>query len=910
MKAVIRIIVLLFVLITILSALSGLYIDWLWFKDLGYERLFWTPFLSKLLIQLINGTMLFALITGTLISGKHAFIIFYNERLRKKLRLVEEINRPVLTLNQRKINVTILLISAVISFIVSFIVGFTSWLDVLSFINSSSFNVYDPIFHKDLSFYVFKLPFLQTIYNAFFTPILILTIITASFYVITGVIKFYTIKIWKRDSIKISPTARKHIGILLSILFALKAFGYYLDINKLLYSPEGHVTGAGYTDIHATLPGLKILIVASLAGFILSIISIFFKNIRFISLPIPLLLSLSIILYGIFPTLIQSLIVVPNELQKENPYIANEINMTRFAYGLDKIEEKDYPGTKKVSAEDLRFEMETLNNIRLNDPRPMLQIYTQKQGIRLYYKFNDIDVDRYTVNGEYRQVMLAPREVSIPDLDPKAQTFVNTKFKYTHGFGLTASFANAVTSKGLPAFAVKNIPPHTDFPEMTLTQPRIYFGELTNDWVVVNTKFKEFDYPRGNDNAENSYQGKTGIKFTTFNKLMLSLYHATPRFYLSREVTSESRILLYRNIIERVVKLTPFIKFDNDPYAVIDHGRIKWIIDGYTTASTLPYSSKYKNQNFNYIRNSVKVIIDSYDGTVDYYTVDYSDPILKTYKKIFPGIFKDMEDMPDSLKAHLRYPETLFKIQCEMLNTFHMTNPKVFYNKEDAWDIAKELYDSTPQRVEPYYTILKLPGEDKAEFILMQPFTPASSETNTRNNLIAWLAARMDGDKYGQLLLFKLPKNIEIDGPFQIESRIDQDPDISRQLTLWNQKGSSVIRGNLLVLPIAGNFLFVEPIYIQSDTTGSIPEMKRVVVAYEDKLIMTETLGEALKEIFGRNAPVPSAPIQELPPEEQPQIPEEDTLIPDKPDISSILQQIQQMREMLDALERQINNLQ
>ncbi len=905
MKQVFKIIILFIILIAVLSGISGMYVDWLWFKDLGYEALFWTPLLSKLLIQVINGTMLFLLISATLLSGRHAFATFYNEKFRKKIRLVDEINQPFVAISQRKVTLLLLLISAIISVVVSFIVGFTGWLDVISFFNSSSFNYSDPLFSKDLSFFVFKLPFLLTIYNAFFSPVVILTIFTFCFYVITGVIRFYSIRIWKKDAVAISDRARRHIGILLIIIFLFKAFGYYLDMFQLVYSQKGHVIGAGYSDIHAALPALKFLLAVSILSFFLSVFSVFAKDVRFMTIPIPFLFVISIVFYGIVPSLVQSFVVVPNELQKETPYIENEIRLTRFAYGLDKIEERDYPGNKTVTASDLKQEMHTLNNIRLNDPRPMMQIYTQKQGIRLYYKYNDIDIDRYTIDGEYRQVMLSPREISIPDLE--SPTFINTKFRYTHGFGLTASFANAVTPKGLPAFAVSNIPPQTDFVELSIKEPRIYFGELTQDWVVVNTKFKEFDYPLGNENADNTYQGKTGITFTPLNKMMLSLHQATPRFYLSREVTAQSRILLYRNIMDRVQKLVPFLRFDGDPYAVVDNGRIKWIIDGYTTANTIPYSTKYTNQDFNYIRNSVKAVIDAYDGTVDFYAVDQEDPILQTFMKIFPGVFKDITEMPFSLKSHLRYPETMFRIQSDMLGTFHMTNTKVFYNKEDPWSVAKELYGSSPQNVEPYYVIMKLPGEEKPEFVLMLPFTPASSQTNSRNNMIAWLAARMDGEHYGELVLFKLAKNIEIDGPFQIESRIDQDPDISRQLSLWNQKGSSVIRGNLLVLPIGGNFLFVEPIYLQSTTSGSIPEMKRVIVAYEDQLIMSTSLEEGLKEIFGRNAPTLTS--QQEVSDDETEEPGDNTTSPESPDLTEILEQIKRMREMLDSLENQLTNL-
>lgn len=897
MKIVLRIVFILALLLGVLKAGSGFYEDWLWFTDLGYANLFWTPLISKLVIQIINGTILFIVLSVTLLSSRHAIATFYNEKVRKRIRLVEDMETQSLYLNHKQVTALLLILSAIVSFIISFIVGFTGWLDVLSFFNSSSFNIADPAFNQDLSFYVFKLPFLATIFNAFYPPLVLLTIATGFFYFITRVFKINSFQLWKKDSVTINPTARKHLAILLTVIFALKAFGYYINIFSLVYSQEGHVVGAGYTDIHATLPALKILIVICLLCAVISVLAILFKDTRLLSIPVPTVILLSIILYGIIPSAFQSFIVVPNELEKESPYIAKEIQMTRYAYNLDKIEERDYAGNSVVTSDSLGKEAETLANIRINDTRPMMQVYTQEQGIRLYYKYNDIDVDRYNINGQNRQVMLSVREISTSDLDSKAQTFVNTRFKYTHGYGLTASFANAVTSKGLPAFAVQNIPPQTSFNELSLEEPRIYYGELTKDWVVVNTQVKEFDYPQGNENAENNYNGQTGLKFTPFNKLMLSLSQTTARFYLAQEVTSQSRILLHRNIVERVNKLMPFIKYDNDPYVVIDEGRIKWVIDGYTKANTIPYSTSTSDQNLNYIRNSVKVVVDAYDGTVDFYSIDQEDPVLTTYKKIFPGVFKDISEMPVSLKSHLRYPETFFKIQCQMLNNFHMTNPTVFYNKEDAWNQAKEVRNTQTQNVDPYYVIMKLPNENKAEFVLMQPFTPASSETNIRNNMISWLAARSDGDNYGKLVLYKLPKTVQIDGPFQVESRIDQDPEISKQLSLWNQKGSSVIRGNLLALPFAGNFLFVEPVYLQSNTSGSIPEMKRIVAVLGEKIVMEETLEKAIQGVLGENTPITVQP-EKTPNAENP---------PTNQDINTIKEQIDQIRAILNDLEKQLD---
>jgi uncharacterized membrane protein (UPF0182 family) len=894
------------ILFLLLTASSGLFEDWLWFKDLGYTQLFWTPLLSKLLFQAVNGSILFIFIAGTLLSIRHAIITFVNERLKLRLRLVQNMSRPLLSLSQRKVTVWLIAISAIVSYGVSFVAGFTGWLDVLSFIHATPFGQVDPIFGKDLSFYFFQLPFLKTLFNAFFGPLFLLTLFTTIFYIVTGVLQFHSKKLWRTGAITMG-SARKHLAFLIGILFALKAFGYYVDIYQLLYSIHGHVVGAGYTDLTATLPALKVLIVMSILGSILAFISLVFKESRLITLPVVSTFVVGFLIYGIFPTLIQTFVVIPNELNKEQPYIQHEIELTRFGYGLNNITEVNYPGTTPITMSALKADQSTINNIRLNDARPMLQTYNQKQGIRLYYKFNDIDIDRYTVNGEYRQVMIGAREFSTPDLDEKAKTFVNQYFKYTHGFGVSASFANAVTSEGLPSFAIKDVPPVSEFPEFKISEPRIYYGELTNDYVVANTSVKEFDYPLGNANAENSYQGKTGIPFTPFNKLMLSLRHATPRFYLASQVTPDSKLLLDRNIMTRVQKLAPFLTYDSDPYIVIDGGRLKWIIDAYTTSDALPYSNMYPDQEFNYIRNSVKVIIDATDGTVDFYAVDPKDPILMTYMKIFPGVFKDIASMSPNLKSHLRYPETLFNVQSNMLKTFHMTDPSVFYNKEDSWDIAKELFDTKPQNVAPYYTIMKIPGEDKPEFVLMLPFTPASSASNSRNNMVSWMAARMDGKHYGELLLYKLPKNIEIDGPLQIESRIDQDPDISKQLSLWDQKGSSVIRGNLLALPIGGNFLYVEPIYLQSDKGGSIPEMKRVVLAYGDQLVMTDNLGSAFKELFGDGAPQPTTPGQSTP-VPSPQTPTTPGQI--APSMTSIIDQMNQIRTLLDNLETQLKGVQ
>lgn len=891
--------------ILLLIIFSRIYVDWLWFNDLGYDSLFWVPFINQTIIQFSNGVILFLLIFGTLLSAKYSLSTFYNEKLEKTIRLVEE-KDDVLSSKSKKDLLQIIIVSSFISVFVSVILGFNGWLDILYFLNSTPFQIMDPLYGHDLSFYIFKLPLLLTIYNAYFPPILILTFFTSFFYISTKVIRFHSLFFWKKNSISINVSARIHLGILLSILFGMNVFGYYLNRFTILYSQEGNITGAGYSEVFATLPALKVLLILSFIGLVLSLISIFHRDARLITMPIPILIVFSILISGVYPSLLQSIVVNSNELQKESEYISRQIRFTRYAFGLDKIEEKEYVGTGIVSKELLKKEVSTLNNIQLNNIVIANDIFEQKQAIRLFYKFNDIDIDRYNIYGQQRKVMLAPREMSIKDLDPKAQTFMNTRYKYTHGFGLAASFTNTVNSKGLPSFVISGIPPQSNYSELTISEPRIYFGELTNDWVVVNTSVKEFDYPQGNDNAENDYRGESGISLNLFNKMMISLNQATLKFFLSNDTTSKSKILLHRNVLERVQKLAPFLVYDDNPYVVIDNGRIKWMIDAYTTADSMPYSKLFPGQNFNYIRSSIKVVVDAYDGKVDFYAMDYEDPILQTIMKVFPGVFKDIAQIPYSLKAHLKYPEKMFKIQTDMLRYYHMTNTKVFYNNEDAWSPAKELYGSESRNVEPYYQIQKLPGESYSEFVMIQPFTPASSQSNARNNMVAWLAVRMDGNHYGEMVLYKLPKTSEIDGPFLIESRIDQDPDISRQISLWNQKGSTVIRGSMLTIPIADSFLFVEPIYLQSTADGSLPELVRVIVAFEDKLVMATKMEDALKSLFGRDLPELTISKENF--SEEVSNLEQTELTKENPEINELLQQIQRLREIIDSLENQLTN--
>lgn len=913
MRRLVFFLILVLILIGVVST-THLYEDWLWFKDLGYSQLFWTPLLTKLGVQAVNGAFLLVMIFATLMALRNSLVILINDRFQRQIRVIREHDMaPVAeTLDSRLVTVAMFLVSLLISYGISFVSGSAGWMDFLNFKNATSFNVADPAFGKDLSFYFFLLPFYQIVYQAFYLPLLFLSVASIVLYLLTGMISIKSIALWRKHAIVIQRPAQRHLAVFGVLLFILKAFDYVLNIFELVYSQHGHVFGAGFTDLTTTAPALKVLVVLSIIGCLAALFALFFRDARLLTLPLAGTVLFSIVGYGLLPAAVQSLVVIPNELDKEMPYISNEISFTKYAFSLDKIKTISYPGTTPLNANVLAQNRGTVQNIRINDPGPMSLTYAQKQGIRLYYKFSNIDMDRYHLNGQLRQVLLAPRELSSQDIDPKAQTFINLRFKYTHGYGVAASLANEVTSEGLPSFIIKDVPPVSNYSALNITEPRIYFGEKTNDWVVTKTSAKEFDYPQGSNNAENTYHGSTGIALTGLNKLMLSLNHATLRFYLASEITPDSKILLTRNIIDRARKLAPFLTYDSDPYMVISHGRLFWMIDAYTTSEYMPYANPQSDTGVNYIRNSVKVVVDAYNGSVNFYIADRTDPLILTYSKTFPGVFKDIDQMPADLRSHIRYPEDLFTIQSNILKNFHMDNPTVFYNKEDAWDVPAELHDnSQADDMKPYYSVMRLPGEKQEEYVLMIPFTPASSQTNKRNNMVAWLGARMDGENFGQLVLYQLPKNIEIDGPFQIESRIDQDTEISKQLSLWDQRGSSVIRGNTLTLPIGGNFLYVEPIYLQSDKSA-IPEMKRVVVVYADQIVMADSLNSALTTIFGPGAVPNGTPVIPTPARPgRPAAPGTNVTAPQssQEQIQALVNQIDEMKQMLDDLQNKLESL-
>jgi uncharacterized membrane protein (UPF0182 family) len=643
--------------------------------------------------------------------------------------------------------------------------------------------------------------------------------------------------------------------ILVALLFVVKSAGYWLDAFHLVYSSRGAAFGASYTDVYANLPALRLLALLSLAAAVLSVTQIYRPGFRYIILGAGALIIVHLVGLNLYPSLLQRFRVVPNEVDAERPFIERNIKFTRLAYGLDKIENTEFPAEEQLTAAHLERSDSTIKNIRLWEHRPLLATYAQLQEIRTYYKFVDVDNDRYHINGTYRQIMLSARELSHAHLP--SRIWINEHLTYTHGYGVVFGPVNQVTPEGLPEFFIKDIPPASS-DSLKITRPEIYYGELANDYVFTKTTASELDYPSGDQNIYTTYEGRAGVTLGSFwRKLLFSAHYATLRILLSEDITRDSRILYHRQIQERVNKIAPFITFDRDAYLVIAQGgRLFWIIDGYTTSDRFPYSEPMQRGGTNYIRNSVKAVVDAYNGTVDFYVSDVTDPIALAYGRIFPDLFKPIEKMPEDLRSHIRYPQDLFGIQAHMYATYHMQDPQVFYNKEDLLSIPRRSVGGTEREMEPYYTIMRLPGETKEEFVLLLPFTP-----NKRDNMRAWLAARSDPPHYGKLIALDFPKAKLVYGPKQIDARIDQDAFLSQQLSLWGQRGAQVIRGSMLAIPIEKSLLYVQPLYLAAEK-GSLPELKRVIVAFGNQIAMEETLEQSLQRIFGgKPAPTPVQPV-------------------------------------------------
>ena len=875
-----KLIIGLFVLVVFLVwAAVSIYPDWLWFLNLNFSSVFWTILLTKFGIGLVVWVLLILIISLNLYVAKRIAPgkgpgVGSND----EAGYFSQVGLSGNALN-------LLLIGFIL--IGSFIIaskGSSQWDTVLRYLHQKPFGSTDPIFAKDVGFFVFSLPFYIFVRDELLVLFFFTGLLTAIWYLkdgalqISGEFNQTDEKLPSLPNISITPTAKKHLLFLGGIIVLLLAWGFHLKMYGVLYSTQGPAFGASYTDVHIKVPAYKGLIIVSLGLAVVLFLSAFKPRAKLIWISVAIWVGAVFVFLNLLPMLIQKIVVKPNELAKENRYIAYNIDYTRKAYNLHKIKEVNFDVDDQLSAKDIEEQSVTIQNIRIWDERPLLQTYRQLQSIRLYYDFNDVDVDRYVINNQYRQVMLAARELVVDQLPPQANTWVNRHLKYTHGYGLALSPVSEVTREGLPRLLVKDLPPSFDA-DLMVDRPEIYYGEKTDEYVLVKTKTKEFDYPKGDKNVYTNYQGRGGVPIKSFvRRLFFALEFLDSQILFTTYLSPESRIMYNRRIDRRVGSIAPFLDYDRDPYLVVSGGKLYWILDAYTTSNMYPYSRRsyrrFNNKGLNYIRNSVKVIIDAYNGDVDFYLTDKEDPIVKTYASMFPHLFKPFAEMPADLKNHIRYPRDLFDIQVDTYTTYHMTNVQVFYNQEDLWQIPDELYGDSRQEMKPYYIIIKLPEGDREEFLLMLPFTPSK-----KDNMIGWLAARSDLANFGKLLVYKLPKEKLVYGPMQIEARVDQQTDISRELSLWGQRGSRVIRGNLLAIPVSGSFFYVEPIYleaIQEETelpsaptqpkgfgkarrrqatvssradrsrTAALPELKRVIVALGNRVIMEQNLDKAL----------------------------------------------------------------
>ncbi|RIK36454.1 MAG: UPF0182 family protein [Chloroflexi bacterium] len=705
------------------------------------------------------------------------------------------------------------------------------WEELLLYLNQRDFGLADPIFQQDISFFLFTLPVWQVV-RGWLLMVTFVTLLASA--VVAGV----GIRGWS-----VSKPVLIHLAILAALVLALMAWGYRISAYELLYSRRGATFGAGYTDVHAQLPVYNLLMVVTfVAAASLLVAAVLRRGWRTIVVVLAAWAILAVVAGSLYPSIIQRFQVAPNELTLETEYIGHNIRYTRAAFDLDRIEIQPYVGNQPLTAETLRQGRDTVLNIRLWDYRPLLQTYNQVQALTQYYEFNDIDVDRYVIDGQLRQVMIAARELVPERLNPEAQTWVNRRLVYTHGYGVAVSPVAQVARDGLPTFLLKDLPPQG---LIELTTPQIYFGERTNDYVIARTQQAEFDYSRGDQIVTTNFDAATGIDMRLGARLLFALHFADLNMVLNQDITSDSQLLWRRNIAERVRDVAPFLEFDRDPYIVIgDDGGLYWMHDAYTMSGHFPYSTPLPN-GLNYIRNAVKVVTNAYDGSMSFYVADPNDPIIAAYERIFPDLFVPISEMPEDLRRHIRYPNDIFTIQSEVYRLYHMTIPSDFYNREDVWAWPEEIFDDQVVRMEPYYVLMELPDRDGLHFMQILPFTPAN-----RENMTAWLAAHSDPDFYGQKVAYEFGKDTLYFGPKQIEARIDQDGVISAQLALWNQQGSSVIRGNLIIIPLGNSLLYVEPLYLQA-ATGRIPELRRVVLATGERVIMAPNLGLALGELLG-----------------------------------------------------------
>ncbi|MEO5814266.1 MAG: UPF0182 family protein [Gemmatimonadaceae bacterium] len=819
----------LFGALVIIPVSTGFFIDYWWFREIGFEILFTRTLITRLL--LFAGV---ALVTALLVQVNLAFA---------QRGVVPDTMHLQLGAPDRHVDLTagVRTFTRPASIGAGIIFGLGAnalWEVVLQALNATPFDVTDPMFSRDIGFYVFTLPAVSALLS-------VLTSLTTLILVMTGVVYFLRGDIMLAPRrLRIEPTAGMHLATLLALLFVfIAAELWFVDTANLLFSTTGPLVGASYTDIHAMLPALRVSAIVALVAAGAVLVGGMRRELGLYGvLAIVGYAAVSLVGRAVVPAVVQKFVVAPTELTREEPYLGSHIVATRHAWGIDSVEVRDIASEKSLSLASIRANGPTVDNVRLWDREPLLRTFSQLQEIRTYYDFVSVDDDRYWIDGRYRQVLLAPRELNPASLPTR--TFINEHLTFTHGMGITLSPVNQVTAEGLPVLFVKDLPPSATG-DLRVTRPQIYYGELANSYVVTNTKQKEFDYPAGDSNIYRTYDGRGGIPVGgVVRRSILAGHFGSMKILLSGDISSDSKILYRRNIVDRVQNAFPFLSLDRDPYMVVaKDGTLQWIQDAYTVTSRYPYSYRAPDGT-SYIRNSVKIVIDAYHGTMTPYVATPNDPIIRTWAKIFPGVFVPMDSMPADLRAHIRYPDDLYRAQAARYVTYHMNTPATFYNREDEWQIPVV---TNAKEAVPFmrHIVMRLPDEKAAEFIYMAPFTPKG-----KDNLAAWMVARNDGANYGKLRVYRFPRQSLVFGPRQIENRINQDTEISRQVSLWDQRGSQVIRGDLLVIPIEEALLYVQPMYLQAEG-GQIPELKRVVVAYQNQVIMRETLDAALSDMFG-----------------------------------------------------------
>jgi hypothetical protein len=829
-----------FVVLPLAGQAVALYTDWLWFQEVGQLPVFTTILATKATLGVTTGLLVFVCLLANLALTRRG--------AGPELAAVEEgeaLQIPSWSLIRPLYERLRLPGSALLGLLLAG-QGAALWEEAIRMRHGGPFGLNDPLFGRDIGFYLFTYPLLLGVYRLLSLILLLTLVAVGGVYVLSRGIRMTP------HGPSVTPWAKGHLLALVAAFLVLKGWGYSLDAYGLLFSPGGAAFGASYSDVNVTWPALRVLVVLAGLAAIACLVQITRPGLLVAGLGVGLWLAGSVVGLTALPAAVQRLSVVPNEIVAERPYIERTIAATNRAYGLDRIQEHPFPVREDLTAAILAKNDATIKNIRLWDHRPALDSYGQLQEIRTYYKFTDVDNDRYALDGEMRQVMLSVRELSHAHLP--GRIWINEHLVYTHGFGVVVGPVNRVTPEGLPEFWVKDIPPASSGP-FKIAQPEVYYGEVANPYVLVRTRQQELNYPVGDRNVYTTYGGQGGVNIgSLWRRLVFAARFGEIKMLLSNDLTGESRILFRRQISERVQGVTPFLRLDRDPYPVVTaDGRLVWLLDAYTTSEHFPYSQPTRGVG-NYVRNPVKVTVDAYHGTVQFYLVEPDEPMIRAYARAFPTLFQPISAMPEDLRAHIRYPQDLFGIQARMYTAYHMRDPQVFYNREDLWTIPIRKGEGGREvEMDPYYTIMRLPGEAREEFILLLPFTPVR-----RDNMIAWLAARSDGPHYGKLVLFDFPKGKLVFGPRQVEARIDQDAFISQQISLWSQAGSQVIRGSLLAIPIEESLLYVQPLYLAAER-GRLPELKRIITAYGNQIAMEDTLETSLQRIFGDSARRPAA---------------------------------------------------